>query len=586
MPAVLTERTFFDPHVPVAWEPVLVDLQAFVALENEIRKGATKAPAPAQQERLEELHERLIERSADLLEPHALDDLSSRDVNRIFGRAVLFLTRLAECVTTVAPAIDTAGSAALSLYEADFYLSPENRTALHERLVDTFGLDAAEFEELEDEVKWATGDARRKQAVARALRTEFGLEVNAPDLDARVVALFQSLFPGVDLHREEVRLILTGTLVFFCVPFRGEELTTERFASLTDEQRAPIEEFLRDVGNFKQERFAHFPAFGFLRRDRLAPDLMARLADHAELAPLEVAHELCRMVTILPLAEVDKYVVHDVWGHSWQASMLRFSQTYEELSRYAQPFDLDVRTSGPDGRSIRLGECFRRSGASLRLDEAQFSRFVQGVMAERLPVALSAVLAEAMADVAEFKLLAQDWTDEEAFQSSSYFKTYPSKLDLTLQDVRFYFLQATKVFRWWALRRKRREATCDGLVERGASRESAEAAVARAVEVWGALERGALRPEIWWEREGDELRTNVFTRAALNFLGIHRAVLETHRRLAVERPANLPLKSYLDLLVLGVSVFFEADRSRNMWRVDEFLSLHLVDLCRRLDRAG
>ena len=40
--------------------------------------------------------------------------------------------------------------------------------------------------------------------------------------------------------------------------------------------------------------------------------------------------------------------------------------------------------------------------------------------------------------------------------------------------------------------------------------------------------------------------------------------------------------SFRDLLILGASVFFEADQPRNLWRVDEFLTLRFLPLCHRL----
>jgi hypothetical protein len=79
---------------------------------------------------------------------------------------------------------------------------------------------------------------------------------------------------------------------------------------------------------------------------------------------------------------------------------------------------------------------------------------------------------------------------------------------------------------------------------------------------------------------------NVFTRVALNFLGIHRVILDLYRRLDLPAAGGLPLKSCRDLLILAASVFFEADRTRNLWRVDEYLALRFVPLCRRLGLGG
>lgn len=587
MPSVLSEETFFRPELPQEWEEVLVDLRAFVELEEELRREGREA-APGEEERAElsRLHDHLVRLSGRLLEPRSLDDLDPRDRDRLFARAVLFLTQLAECVHTELPVLDTAGSRALPVFESDFVWSEENLGTLRDRLRERFGLSVRELEVLEEEVHFETEDARRKQAVARALRSVYGLEPGASDLDRRVHHLFDTLFPGVPLEPEEVRGILTGTLIFFCIPFRGEELNSERFSSLAEAEQAPIRDFLGRVGRFKQENFAHFPAFGILRGAELAPGLLEPLAEAVGLSPGEVAHELVRMVTILPLAEVDKYVVHDVWGHGWQASMLRFAEAYEEMARYAQAFDLETAAVSPRGRLLRFGDCFLRSGRKVRLDEAKLTDFFYGVLAERLPLAFTAVVAEILADVAEFKLLAEDWTPAEQFTSSSQLEPFPSKLDLTLRDVRFYYAQATKTFRLWARRRKRQQAHVDALVARGAGAEAATEAVQAAVDHWHRLAAGPLAPRLWWEVEGESLRTNVFSRAMLNFLGMHRALLESYLQLSELRPRQIPLKGYRDLLVLGTSVFFEDDRQRNLWRVDEYLSLHLVSLCQELDGPG
>lgn len=582
MPAVLTERRFFDDRVPATWAPVLDDLRAFVEQRDRLKAGEAVAEAAP----LLAFHDRLVESSASLLEPRALDDLEAGEIERLFATAVLFLARLAECIQNDQPVIDTAGSRALPAYEADFYDSPESLAALTGRLQEEFGLAPEVLEELRDEVAFETGDARRKQAVARALRERFGLGPGAPDLDQRVLAMFAALFPGVPMVAEEVRLILTGTLVFFCIPFQGDALTTPRYQTLDEAGCAPIRSFLEEVGRFKQERFAHFPAFGFLRVDELAPDLLDELAGLSSLDPREVAHELQRMVTILPLAEVDKYVVHDVWGHSWQGGMLRFAQAYEAMAGYSAAFGLDTRTTSDEGRTLSLAECFRRGGAEVRLDERRYVQFVYGVLRERLPLALSAVLAEVMADVAEFKLLAETRDLAPELKNSSLLEAHPSKLDLTLQDVEFYFDQATKAFRLFARRRSRQAAIEGALIDGGASPSSAQAAVRRAAEVWRDLETGPLARRLEWRAEGEVLHTNVFTRVMLNFVGIHRAILLAYRQLHPPGRQGSPLKGFRDLLVLGASVFFEADRARNLWRVDEFLSLHFVELCRRLEAGG
>ncbi|MGE0606771.1 MAG: hypothetical protein AB7O62_06560 [Pirellulales bacterium] len=582
MPAVLTDSTICDTFVPGTWRGVLEDLRAFSALQARIDEQ-DDAASPMQIAELVELHERLVAKSASLLEPESLSDLGDDDLARLFARGMLLVMRLKDCIAADQEVLDTAGSRTLSALEADFYQSEENTHAVRRLLQERLALSSGDLAALEAEVEHDLADARRKQAIVRALREEFGLSANSPLLRARVFACFQALYPDAPLVADEVELIATGTLIFFCVPFAGSELVTPRYAGLPVEEQAVVRAFLERNGKFYQRRFANFPAFGFLDGDKVDADLLQRLANRAGLSTTDVAGELGRLVTLLPLAELDKYLVHDVWGHGWQASMLRFERMYEELAEYADPLGLAESAKSHLGRGLTFGGCFDGRGDDLLLDEFRFRQFVQGELAERLPVAMSAVLAEMLADVAEFKFIALQPGRAGDLPSSSLLRIFPAKLDLTLQDLPFYFQQATKVFRLWAKSANRRQQTSAALVAAGASSAAAQAAVARAAAIWDELAEGLFSPSLTWSESPDgRLQVNAFTRVMLNFVGIHRAVIDTYRRLESLSTCGLPLKSYRDLLVLSASVFFEADRPRNLWRVDEFLSVKLIPLCQRL----
>jgi hypothetical protein len=580
---VLSDFNLCDSFVPGAWRGVLEDLRAFLELEAAL---CAKKPQPAGEEelaRLSLLHDRLVEASADLLEPLALEDLSDGQAARLLARALFLVTHINQCILGGDAVLDTAGSRTLPLYEADFYRTPENLERLRKQIELRLSIPRRELDQIEESVDRSLADAHRKQALTRALVERFALRPQEPDLHGRAWEFFQALYPDAPLVRGEVELILTSTLVFFCVPFAEDGLTTPRYQTLDAVGRQQIKDFLAALQRFSQQRFANFPAFGCLDAENLAPALLEDLARRSGLSPESVAKELPRMITVLPLAKIEEYVVHDVWGHGWQASMLGFEEMYEAMSQYADPLRLDETAAATGRDRITFRSCFTGSGAELVLDEDRFRRFVRAELAERLGVAMTAVLAELVADVAEFKLLADAPHEPDLLPSSSLFKLLPSKLDLTMQDVPFYFGQATKVFRLWAKSAQRRQRTVQELVQGGAMKEAAEAAVARAVAVWEELAAGQFSQELRWEEaEKDHLHVNVFTRLALNFLGIHRAMLQAYRHLETIAPGELPLKSFRDLLIMGASVFFEAEHPRNLWRVDEFLTLRFLPLCRRL----
>ncbi|MEM7311869.1 MAG: hypothetical protein AAF497_01835, partial [Planctomycetota bacterium] len=272
---------------------------------------------------------------------------------------------------------------------------------------------------------------------------------------------------------------------------------------------------------------------------------------------------------------------HDVWGHSWQACMLGFDHLYDELATYSEVLDLDESAARPTGdETVSFEDCFAGSGDELRFDERQFKRFVDLEVAERLPVAMTPVLAEILADVAEYKLVATATTPDMA--NSSALKKFPAKLDLTLRDVFYYFRQSTKVFRLWAARNDRQEKTVAQLVARGASGAAAKTAVDEAAAYWKRLESEWMAARMSFEAKEDSIHVNVASRLVLNFLAIHRETLMTYGQIGEMSTGKLPIKGLRDLLLICVAVFFEQSPSRNLWHVDEFLSLKIEPLCRKL----
>jgi hypothetical protein len=74
----------------------------------------------------------------------------------------------------------------------------------------------------------------------------------------------------------------------------------------------------------------------------------------------------------------------------------------------------------------------------------------------------------------------------------------------------------------------------------------------------------------------------VACRLALNFLAIHRETLRVYKRLGAMDMGRLPMKGLRDLMLISVAVFFEQAPSRNLWRVDEFLTYQIEPLCEQL----
>ena len=582
MPFVLSDQKVCHPVVPLAWKPVLEALTEFVQLEQQLREQPDNQSLI---QRIQSSHDQLVAGSNDLLEPHALDDLSEQHIEKLFAQSVFLLMRIAQAVAGDDKVLDTAGCRMLSLYESDFLATDRNRDHLREVLADCLSLDADDLDRVEALVERDAEQATRKHAIVRAIRDLFCLwetDRNAEALRENAFLFFDAVHPDAGLVAEEVDVIVTGTMIFFCLPFKGDELTTERFQQLSAEKQQPLRDFLKRVNRFSQWQFAHFPVFGFRRGEDLEPALLDEISSRSGVSRDDVIRELSTLTAVIPVTEVDKYVVHDIWGHSWQACMLGFDDLYTQLASYADPLALDEFAIGPRGaETAGFADCFTGSGASLKLDEEQFRRFVELEVAERLPVAMTPVLAEVLADVAEFKLLATGRTGDMA--NSSALNTFPAKLDLTMRDVIYYFRQATKVFRLWATREDRLERTVEELItNRGATKAAATKAVHRAAEIWSELESDRFAPEIRFHEESGDFHVNVVARLALNFLAIHRETLTVYDQIGAMDTGTLPLRGLRDLMLISVAVFFEDAPTKNLWRVDEFLKLRIEPLCEAL----
>lgn len=586
MPAVLTEENICSTRVPRRWEPIIERLSSFVQLELDVCKGRPERPTAEDEQRLRELHDELVIESADLLEPSAIENQPTELDAEIFARAVFVLMKLETSIAADQDSVlDTAGSDTLHSFEADFRASPDECAKMRRALQSMPGMSQHLLGRVEEQVEADAIDANRKLSVVKAIRDEFGLWKSDPSLRENIFRFFDTCYPDTGITVDEVELIVTGSMIFFCLPFSDTDLQTERFQAANEDEQAPVRKFLGRVKRFSQWQFAHFPVFGFLKGEDLPDEILSRLAARSELSIPIVSREIGRLTAIVPLQQVDKYVVHDVWGHGWQASLLRYDGLYEQLARYAQPLSLDEPTRIPSGDRIQLGDCFEGRGENLRLNETTFRSFVQSKIVERLPVAMTPVLAEVIADIAEFKYTELRPDNPEALLSSSLLKIFPSKLDLIVQDVPFYFRQATKAFRLWANLEKRQHETADQLIAAGASPTAARREVDRAIAIWQELEATTYEPQLRADVDGDELKINIMTRLALNFLGLHRAKLHAYQWIREKCVGNLPLKSFRDLLLISAAVYFEADPPRNIWRVDEFVTLRIEPLCEQLARG-
>ena len=583
-------NTWHHENTPSCWEGVLERLKSFETQVHHIKEAKKQSTIPPQiLDSFYLLHDDLIAETSNTLrssqETHAFDSRNIVLDNSFVEAIWLSLDQYPELVNHKdIENLDTAGSKIFTRFSPDAPTNVSDREELKSRIQQIFKLSSDTLERLTSKLGNRTAPLQHRHQIMRCLQTRFNLVSGNPELDSDVLRLFQELYPTAPFDVGEVKLIKTCSALYFCLPSKVKELDTESSGNIKSEEtdrshnvksgkKLGYAQFLRRI--WQVEPFAHFPVFGTFNAEELDPSFRSMIADDTGLSIDLVTTTLTRMIGFLPIEELDKYLIHDTWGHQWQESLLDFEELYTELSLFNRPLSV-MESASVLGEHTTFGDAFLKTASGkIQLDPEILTKFIDSELYERSIVAFTPILAEMLADVVEYKFLKLHPEQVDLMPSSSLLKDYPSKLDLTLEDLHNCFERASEAFQTWVDSDEAKHRLHDEICEKFDIQESEsnykelnnilENAVAICKE---RLER-FYQPEWYWERtEDDSLKLNAFSFAALNFLRIHTAFLHTYQRLSQIETSY----GFMDALVLAMGTFFEMEPQRHIWQLDSFLT--------------
>ena len=585
----MTLYTWHYDNIPSSWEPVLERLKKFETLAQQISK-AKKEQKTDLSEMLKTFythHDALMTDTRARLRhaPMHYDDEVTLDA--AFVEAVwLSIEHYPALVHhPEIENLDTAGSKIFTLFTPDAPAMPSKRESLKIEIQRAFDLDAETVDKLNRQLSIRTRPLQHRHQIMESLETRFNLVSNNPQLDADILQLFRSLYPGAPFVAGEVKLVKTSSALYFCLPTEPQEKAQTSNISADEGSKehktsqrptAYYEKFLRKI--WEVEPFAHFPVFGTFNAENLDLTFRQEIAADTKLSLELVTSTLTRMVGVLPLAELDKYLIHDTWGHQWQESLLDFEEPYTALTLFKRPLSL-TETASVFGEQTSFADTFIKTKAgTIALDSEKLQQFIDAELYERAIIAFTPILAEMLADVVEYKFLELYPEQEHLLPSSSLLKAFPSKLDLTLVDLRTCFVHASEVFQNWvtseSTQQQLHKEICEKLdiPDKATKHKELSHVLSAAVELCKAQLLSFYQPEWTWETvkmgEDGALKLNAFSFAALNFLRIHTALIQTYEDLSqIETPYH-----FKDILVLAMGTFFERQPQENIWRLDSFLT--------------
>ncbi|MEO0587022.1 MAG: hypothetical protein AAF078_05225 [Planctomycetota bacterium] len=498
---------------------------------------------------LRAVHGEAVAAAVALLDPTAVDEIDDATTACCVAEAALGVARLSDVVGSAEQVIDTIGSRTLHGLIPD--AKGDDASRCIEAVAALGGLSDDDLARIRRRAEHDFEDLDHAVAVVGAIRDIAGVGAKASDLNASLADLFAKVY-AVTPPPGRVGAIVTRSQLIFCIHAHPDPSKPDPLGPVLDRGK-----------DFETRYFGHFPAFGFVDPAEVDATFAEALADRLNESDTAAREAIASVTTLMRAEDVDKYIVHDAWGHAYQATLLRFDDAYVELAAFE-----DAATALAD----------RPLDAAAT--DAEVETHVADSIAHRLHIAFAAMIAELLADACEHKALADDPALHPLMPSSSRFKDLPTKLDLSLDDLRLYFRLATRGVARLA-EPAERDRYRDLLITRGtAAPQAARLAAATAA----AVDRLLADVFALHGRAEDIAAAHApaYQRLGLNTLALHAQMLAYYPAMADLDLAPLGLRGGRDLFLLAVVAFYLDDPATNLWRLDEFVALRLVPFLRRL----
>ncbi|MGH7998614.1 MAG: hypothetical protein ACREPR_04070, partial [Brasilonema sp.] len=414
-----------------------IQLAQFLANDS----STSDAQKQRRQLRLLELQQKIVRKFAHPIRREAYPvDAIPIAVRQAFVKAVALVTRYHELGGGAWKG--TLFSPTLSKYRFDTIPAGLISEATLARLCQIFQIPVEYEEHIATLVETVDRQIAQQKQIIQAVLTDTNLiaDSNAAKSHA-VVDLFHHLFGEIPMPVEAIDCIYTQTQFFFCIDYQDSQLCNpDSWNRLEVPEQVKLQEFLESLDKSTFEKFRHFPTFSLCDSAQMNPKWIEHLAALTGLTRFQITQALSCSVSIIATQNAEKYLIHDIWGHNWQSMLTQFKSDYAILANCNEPLHGGKTAYTCDG-PLSYRELFRIQGEQVTVNRDLACLFFHGEVRQRLGLVFTHVIAEMMADVAEFKFVRDFPELIEQLPCSSVFKNAPTKLDLGLSDLYFLFLQ-------------------------------------------------------------------------------------------------------------------------------------------------
>lgn len=544
------------------------------------------------QGRLMELESRL---EAALSAEPASGGIPDRRAALAFARAYRLVTLYPDTVGNTERIIATLPALTFSCVQPP-RADPARHTAIFARLTARLGLHAGDVERIEKEYAMAAERLERRRRLVGLLRAELCPDPAQTPGSAEAHAFFGLFFPNHPLQPGEVEVVATESCLYFCILSNDAFKQSASYLARDEAARKETLDYLERLRRFNFYNFSHFPAFTSFDARDMDPARVDALTTAMKMSRAELIALLNTAVFVEERDNLDKYLIHDSWGHYWQADLTQLGSLYDRMASLQLPLSPSDTVRLGDKLCTFLDLVYLRRDGTLTFDEALARNFATAWTFERFEPLLAPVIAEMAADTIEYRFRADCRAVGLELPSSSLFSHHPAKIDFAWADLSFFVKSLKRVNNLYL----KDEELKAGFVERArllfrlkyrrnyAAVASSEALdkdlksiLERLLAIFNEVQEEHLGMKLETTVDADgKLRINAFFQVFINLLQagmtLNRIV---HGQLEKQRPH---LNPHLQTLIIFMVKYFERDPLRGFWSLDETLASSAVPLLETL----
>ena len=486
---------------------------------------------------------------------------------------------------------DSLGCQTMSRFEVDLPESKEKFNHIDASML-TLGFDSEFCEKVQSSLS-PQGRKRRLKHLISSYICEILRGKYKEDSREGHYQIFCQVYGPVCLPVDSVDVMVTDAQIFLCVPYDCDGLlsTDKRF---TQAHVKSFRSFLDSLEMENSRERIYFPSVGVFNKAKVAPELISGLIAYirqkdqsfVDITQERVVETLGSMILLMASQEVDKFIIHDAWGHAWQETLCDFDDLYLKMAKFAEPLSFNEPSVFIHVPGQALSSCIRVQGDKADVDLSALSSYLEADIQGRVTVAINACIAELTADIVEYKFNFIAKKQGIEFPSSSLLSSEAVRLDLTFSDAKKHISSLRIPYFNLVQHKTSQAALIAEMLESGYTQEQGQAICLQLVNFIEAQ----CMPFLSTERlQNDKnLSVSLLQKMQLNLCSIYCAMndyIDSGQALMESDERYLYPEASLDLLMLAMACFFEEQRSENAWHLDAFIGGSLKSFTHKLGIA-